>query len=113
MGADELINVEVMDQKEAEFASDYASQEVHAKDFSELMNHNKEYAVYGWFKFKEPKIRKDMHTVFRLTGNVQDTNFDYPGDATLALYVTPHNLEFVTYSINNDWKGTDNTHLKI
>lgn len=75
--------------------------------------HNKEYAVYGWFKFKEPKIRKDMHTVFRLTGNAEDTNFDYPGDVTLALYVTPDNLHFTTYSINNDWKGTDNSHLAI
>lgn len=27
--------------------------------------------------------------------------------------MTPHNLEFVTYSINNDWKGEDNAHLKI
>lgn len=53
-----------MDEKEKEFSSDYASQDVHAKDLTDLMMHNKEYAVYGWFKFKEPKIRKDMHTVF-------------------------------------------------
>lgn len=51
------------------------------------MAHNKEYGVYGWFKFVEPKIRREMHTVFKLTGHVADQNFVQPGDATLALYV--------------------------
>ena len=62
-----------MTQKEKEFESDYTSETVNFSDFSEEMTDNREYAVYGWFKFKEPKIRRDLHTIFRLTGNKDDT----------------------------------------
>lgn len=116
-GSDELVNKEVelngATNKEKSFSADYASETVTATDFTEDLQHNKEYAVYGWFKFEEPKIRRDFHTVFRLTSNSPDANFGFPGDSTLSLYVTPSTLEFVTYTINDNWVGEDNTHLSI
>lgn len=72
------------------------------------MRNNTEYAVYGWFKFEEPRIRRDSHCVFRLSSNKPHSNFEYPGDVTFGLFVQADSLAFVTYNIADDLSGDNN-----
>jgi hypothetical protein len=71
-------------------------------DLTEELKSNIEYSVYGWFKFVEPQIRRDAHAVFRLTNNVPNGNYEYEGDSTIMLLITPENLQFVTYNIADE-----------
>jgi len=72
------------------------------------MRNNTEYAVYGWFKFEEPRIRRDSHCVFRLSSNKPHSNFEYPGDVTFGLFVQADSLAFITYNIADDLSGDNN-----
>jgi hypothetical protein len=77
------------------------------------MSNNTEYAVYGWFKFEEPKLRKDAHTIFRLTNNIPNSNFDYMGDSTISLYIIGDQLVFTSYNLDNDMIEEDNPRIDI
>lgn len=70
-----------------------------AVDLTDEMRNSTEYCVYGWFKFVNPEIRRDSHLVFRLTNNKPNGNFDFEGDSTISLFITPETLQFVTYNI--------------
>lgn len=76
-----------------------------AIDMTPELKSNTEYAIYGWFKFVEPQIRREGHMVFRLTNNIPNGNFEYEGDSTIMLLITQDNLEFSTYNIADEIGG--------
>jgi hypothetical protein len=78
-------------------------------DFTDELRNNTEYAVYGWFRFEQPSIRREEHCVFRLSSNKPNGNFENPGDVTLGLFVQQESLAFITYNIDNNLSGNDNT----